>query len=103
MPRVYAENHLKIASVTYPQERVCTAIDSPISVPIPSTDPDPAINALSPPLEPPDVRLLLRGFTVRPNVLFTDSAIIIAADTEVSKQFMVAFDSDSTNQWGHSS
>jgi hypothetical protein len=54
---------------------------SPISVPTPSTLPPKLIRADSPPEDPPEVRFLCFGFTVRPNVLFTDSAIIIAADT----------------------
>jgi hypothetical protein len=58
--------------------------DSPISVPTPSTLPPKLIKALSPPDEPPLVSFLLRGDTVRPNVLFTDSAIIIAADGSAS-------------------
>jgi hypothetical protein len=52
-----------------------------ISVPTPKGLPPNAISADSPPDEPPEVSLRLRGLTVRPNVLFTDSAIIIAVGT----------------------
>lgn len=45
-----------------------------ISVPTPKTLPPKVIRADSPPLLPPDVNFRFRGFTVRPNTLFTDSA-----------------------------
>jgi len=48
--------------------------DGTISVPIPKGLPPNAIRADSPPEEPPEVTLRLSGLTVRPNVLFTDSA-----------------------------
>lgn len=55
----------------------------PISVPTPSGDPPNAMSADSPPDEPPDVSFRLRGLRVRPNTLFTVSAIIIAVGTFV--------------------
>ena len=54
-----------------------------MSVPMPSALPPKAIKADSPPLEPPEVSFRFRGFTVLPNTLFTDSAIIIAVGTFV--------------------
>lgn len=74
--------------------------DVPISVPTPRTLPPKAMRALSPPelyspkqlqsldhyeatYLPPEVKFLLRGLTVRPKVLFTLSAIIIAVGTLV--------------------
>jgi hypothetical protein len=50
-----------------------------ISVPTPKGLPPNAISADSPPDEPPDVSLRLSGFTVRPNVLLTDSAYLLLA------------------------
>lgn len=44
-----------------------------------------AMRADSPPDEPPDVTLRLMGFTVRPKVLFTDSAYIASAHRELIK------------------
>ena len=55
----------------------------PISVPMPRQLPPKAIKADSPPEEPPEVNFLFKGLTVRPNVLLTDSAIIIAVGTFV--------------------
>lgn len=54
-----------------------------MSVPTPKGLPPNAISADSPPDEPPDVNFLFSGFTVRPKVLLTDSAIIIAVGTFV--------------------
>jgi hypothetical protein len=41
--------------------------DPPTSVPIPTTDPPDAINAASPPDDPPGTRSLFHGFKVTPN------------------------------------
>lgn len=54
-----------------------------MSVPTPNRLPPNAIKADSPPDEPPEVRLRLRGLTVRPKMLLTDSAIIMAVGTFV--------------------
>lgn len=54
-----------------------------MSVPTPNRLAPNAIKADSPPEEPPEVRLRLRGLTVRPKTLLTDSAIIIAVGTLV--------------------
>jgi hypothetical protein len=54
-----------------------------MSEPTPSGLPLNAIRADSPPELPPLVVFLFLGFTVRPKVLFTDSAIIIAVGTLV--------------------
>jgi hypothetical protein len=75
------------------------SFDSPISVPTPSTLPPKLIKALSPPEEPPLVSFLLRGLIVLPNVLFTDSAIIIAARRQVSSLlFGIISSTTTTNQ-----
>jgi hypothetical protein len=50
-----------------------------MSVPTPSGLPPNAMSADSPPEEPPDVSLRLSGLTVRPNMLFTDSACPLSA------------------------
>jgi hypothetical protein len=55
----------------------------PISDPTPRGLPPNAISADSPPELPPLVVFLFIGFTVRPKVLFTDSAIIMAVGTFV--------------------
>jgi hypothetical protein len=55
----------------------------PISVPTPSGLPPKAIRADSPPDDPPEVNFRLRGLSVLPNTLLTDSAIIIAVGTLV--------------------
>lgn len=81
MPLVCGVIHLRsriVSSIFF-----LSALNVPISVPTPRRLPPKAIRALSPPELPPDVNLRFRGFTVRPNVLLTDSAIIIAVGTFV--------------------
>lgn len=56
---------------------------SPISVATPILLAPKAINAASPPDDPPAVNPRLNGLTVRPKTLFTVSAIIIAGGTLV--------------------
>lgn len=56
-----------------------------MSVPIPKGLPPKAMRADSPPDEPPKVTLRLRGLTVRPKVLFTDSAYITSMPIESNK------------------
>ena len=48
-----------------------------MSVPTPRGLPPNAISADSPPEDPPDVTLRFNGLTVRPKVLFTDSAYAV--------------------------
>lgn len=62
---------------TMPLHSAGILIEPAISVPTPSTLPLIAISAPSPPVEPPAVKLVLLGFSVRPNTLFSESAVII--------------------------
>jgi hypothetical protein len=50
-------------------------MDPPTSVPIPRREPPSATKAPSPPLLPPDVRVSLCGFSVRPKTLLSESAV----------------------------
>lgn len=61
----------------------CLVSQLTMSVPIPKGLPPKAIRADSPPDEPPDVTFRLSGLTVRPKVLFTDSAYIASAPSKV--------------------
>ena len=58
-----------------PQQSAGIRMDPAMSLPTPSGEPRKATNAPSPPEEPPAVRLVLCGFSVRPNMLLCESAV----------------------------
>ena len=58
-----------------PQQNEGIRMDPAISVPTPSIEPRRVIRAASPPLEPPAVRFVLCGFSVRPKMLLSESPV----------------------------
>jgi hypothetical protein len=58
-----------------PQHSDGIRIDPAMSLPTPRGEPLNAINAPSPPVEPPAVRLVLCGLSVLPKILFSESAV----------------------------
>ena len=58
-----------------PQQSDGMRMEPAMSVPIPSGEPLNATRAPSPPLDPPAVRLVLWGFSVRPNMLLSESPV----------------------------
>lgn len=64
-----------------PQQSEGMRIDPAMSVPTPSGEPLKATNAPSPPEDPPAVRVVLWGLSVRPKMLFSESAVYIIVST----------------------
>lgn len=58
-----------------PQQTAGIRTEPATSVPTPSGEPRKATSAPSPPLDPPAVRLVFQGLSVRPKMLFSESAV----------------------------